>query len=424
MMEMRSTARVLGATLVAAGLMASATAARADVKCRQAVAKASALATQGIAKTMQKCEQLVLDGKLTGSCPDSKAADAIAKSKSKLTAAITKVCTTSTGEFALGRCPNETGLTGSCGNILIKTKDDEGACLGCLAEHNAKELFHAVIYGQAVHAANTTIAKCQKGTGKAVLGFYNAKSKVLQKCHDSVLKGKLPSCPDQKTTDAITKAESKKVASITKACCGADKVCGGTDDVSPLNDFKLPSPCPGITSGASPIVVLDDTGTTMLTCLDTQADQRTDCQDAIGAPFAFGGALPSSCTTSTPECTSSGSTKTVTIAVTSATSLGGVTVSVGYQNAMIPGTGDIGSRGGTLDGSGIIAASDNDDTVLASVVDPGGLPDGDLITIQFDTCSGGPLPTVADFGCVVRSASDTSGVDLIDGVSCSVTSVM
>jgi len=607
-------ARVFSTALAVAGLVASSTAAHADVKCRQTVAKESAKLTQSIAKTLQKCEQGVLDGKVTGPCPDTKSADSITKAESKLQAAIVKKCPTSTGEFTYGRCPNETGLTGSCSNILIKTKADEGTCLSCLAEHNAKELFHTVIYGQAVVGASDTIAKCQKTTGGALVKFYNAKSKALQKCHDGVLKGKIPSCPDQKTTDAIAKAESKKVASITKDCCGPDGVCGGatcsasiqpvtctggsnagkpcsptcaggtnagatctvdsqcpsstctgassgcpggtctnpaaglpceapsdcgicrggtthggpcrssgqcqsdpgacnpftlkcvggpndsqncaavcaggtnagavctvssecpsstcgtashcvggtnatalcttgsqcpggsctidcastgsgtcvgtsgfcggSDDVSPIADFKLPSPCPGITLGASPIVLTGVTGTSLLTCLDTQADSRVNCQDAAGALFAVGGTLPTACTDSVAECTSSGSTVTVTVAVTSATSLGGVSVSLGYQNVMIPGVGDIGGRAVSLDGSGTIAASDANDAVIASVVDFGGLPDGNLFTIQFDTCSGGPAPTVADFGCVVSTASDTGGISLIDGVSCSVASVM
>jgi hypothetical protein len=146
------------------------------------------------------------------------------------------------------------------------------------------------------------------------------------------------------------------------------------------------------------------------------------CQDAAGASFAV--PLPSFCTDRTAECATSGNTVTVTVAVTSATSLGGVTVSLGYQNALLPGVGDIGGRAVSLDGSATIASNDNDDSVVTSVVDPGGMPNGNLFTIQFDTCAGGPAPTVADFGCVVSSASDTNGVSLLDGVTCSVASIM
>jgi hypothetical protein len=644
-MNTRATTKLLGAALAVTGLLAMSTAAHADIKCRRTVAKQSAKATQGIAKIIQKCQQAVLDGKQSGPCPDTKGAASITKTESKLTAAIEKDCATSTGEFAFGHCPNETGFTGNCGNILIKSKTDEGTCLGCLAEHNAKELFN-VVYGHAIAPADDTIAKCQSTTGKEVLGFYKAKSKALAKCRDAVLKGKIPGpCPDADATAAIDKAESKKVAKIAGACCGDDSTlvcsagpnigatctvdsqcpesvcsscggakcaanippvicnggtrdlqpctpscagganagtactvdsqcpgstctgsgdaqcpggtcvstaagdaceapvdcgrcrdgttagspckgsgqcqsdpgacnpqtlvcvggpdnqhagdppkactleciggtnnyasclassecpggscktalhciggtnatsvcqvasecpggtcqidcrstaagtcvgttgfCGGSDDVNPLTQFGLPAPCPGITLGGSAITLTGVTGATLLTCLDTQADQRVQCQDAAGATFAQ--PLPSFCADRVSECATSGSTVTVTVAVNSATSLGGVTVNLGYQNALLPGVGDIGGRAVSLDGSASIASSDNDDSVVTSVVDFGGLPNGNLFTIQFDTCSGGPAPTTADFGCVVSSASDTTGVTLLDGVTCSVASIM
>lgn len=563
-MNIRMTTRVLGAAFAVAGLVASATAAHADIKCRQTVAKESAKATQAIAKILQKCEQSVLDGKLTGPCPDPKGGPKIVKAKDKLKAAILKACATSTGEFAFGRCPNESGLSGSCGTIIIKTKDDEGTCLGCLAEHNAQELFQKVLYGSAITPADKDIGKCRSTTAKSVLGFYNAKSKALQKCHDGVLKGKIASCPDQKTTDALNKAESKKVASIGKACCGDDGVCGGatcsasttpnscsggandgkpcsptcagganagvtctvdsqcpastctgaslgctggtcistaagdpceaptdcgrcrggtthgqtciasgqcqsdpgscnpqtllcvggtndghvcatnadcpsiaagtcvgasgfcggSDDVNPLTQLGLPVPCPSITSGGAPIVQTGVTIASLLTCLDTQADQRTDCQDAAGASFATNGALPNFCTTATSECASAGASVTVTVAMTTVNPLGGISLSLGYQNAMIPGVGDISGTGRVANlQTGLLAAGDADDSVIVSITDFNGLTTGNLVTVEFDTCQSGPAPVVGDFGCVVRSASDTDGADILDGVSCSVVSV-
>lgn len=619
-MNMRITTKVLGAALAAAALVASATAAHADLKCRETVAKESAKLTQSIAKSLQKCEQGVVDGKVTGPCPDAtKAAPAITKAESKLQAAIVKKCATSTGEFTYGRCPNETGLAGTCSNILIKTKDDVGTCLSCLAEHNATELVHRVLYGSLIPAAgNKAIAGCQKAVGKDTLGFYAAKSKALAKCHDGFLKGKIPSCPDAATTAAIDKAESKKIAGITKACCGPDKVCGGAtcsaseppvicsggskdgkpcspscagganagaactvdsqcpgstctgsgdaqcpggacistavgdpceapsdcgrcrdgttagqpcrgngqcqsdpgacdpptlkcvggpndthtcalkcagganagasctvdsqcpsstctgtaahcaggtnagayctvasecpsgscssdcpstaggtcvgtagfcggiDDLSPLTQIGLPSPCPGVTLGGAPITLTGVSGDSLLSCVDTQADQRVQCQDAAGALFLTGGFLPAFCTDSVTECQSNAGTATVTVSITNATNpavtLGGVTISLGYGNTvMIPGVNDVGSRVTNLQG-GLIASSDDNATVLTSVTDFNGLSAGPLYTVQFDTCGG--LPTVADFGCVVSSASDDQGHEVLDNVSCSVTSVM
>src|SRR5689334_21098290 len=112
-MNTRATTKMVGAALAVTGLLAMATAAHADIKCRRTVAKQSAKVTQGIAKIIQKCQQTVLDSGTPGTCPDAKGADKIAKSESKLTAAIEKDCATSTGEFVFGHCPNETGLTGN-----------------------------------------------------------------------------------------------------------------------------------------------------------------------------------------------------------------------------------------------------------------------------------------------------------------------
>jgi hypothetical protein len=530
-MNMRVTTKMIGAAFAAASLMASATAAHADLKCRQTVAKESAKLTQAIAKALLKCEQGVIDGKVTGPCPDTaKAAPAITKAESKLQAAVNKKCTTSTGEFAFGRCPNETGTSGSCTGILIQGKDDVGQCLSCLAEHNATELVHRVLFGSLIPSTDKVIGKCRKAVGKATVGFYNAKSKALAKCHDGFLKGKIPSCPDVATTDVIAKAESKKVASISKDCCGADKTCGGAtcqagapatalgdpceadsdcgrcsggttdgqpcrgsgqcqsdpgscnpgtlhciggthdgqvcaltctagpnagascttnsqcpsstcgdcpsvaggtcvgtsgfcggvDDLSPAHDVGYPMPCPGITSGGSPIVLTGETGASLLTCVDTQADQRIDCQDAAGATFLL--ALPPSCVDSVAECQSNAGTATVTVAITTPVSLGGITISLGYNSiVMIPGTGDVSSRVTNIQ-TGLIVANDTNDSVITSIVDFTGLVQGPLYTVQFDTC--GSLPAISDFGCVVSSASDVNGVELLDGVSCSVTSIL
>ena len=110
--------RALGAAVATASLLLMTTSAHADGKCRAALSKGSSALTQAIAKILQKCEQGVHDGKVTGPCPDSKSADGIRRPKDKLTASINKACATSTGEFAFGRCPNETGAdAANCGNI-------------------------------------------------------------------------------------------------------------------------------------------------------------------------------------------------------------------------------------------------------------------------------------------------------------------
>ncbi len=539
-MNMRETAKVLGAVVAAASFAASATTVHADIKCRQTLAKESSKLTQAIAKTLQKCEQAVHDGKLTGPCSaDAKTIDAITKAKGKFKDKLLGTCATSTGEFAFGRCPNETGATlPVCGGILIQSKDNEAGCLSCLADHNAQELVSRVLYGSLHAPANKDIGKCQKTVGQETLKFYLAASNVLAKCQDQLLKKKLPSCPDPKTTEALDKAESNKVAKITKACCGDDGICGGAtcqtgqpsaigdpceanqdcgrcigsttpdkpctgngqcqsspgqcnspsgtcaggpnvgnscnanancpmstctrpagtcvggtndgnacnvtedcpsipggtcgagtcggvDDFRPTDDIGLPVPCPGLTAGGSSIIQTGQTGLSLLACVDTQASDRALCQDAAGATFGHDSSLPANCADATAECTTSGTTKTATIAIVTPASLGGISISLGYQHALLPGSGDDSTaRVVNVQTGAAPAVSDTNDAVITSIVDLSGLNAGNLYTVQFDTCMSQAAPTTADFGCVVRSASDLTGVEVLDGVTCSVVSVL
>jgi hypothetical protein len=105
-------------------------------------------------------------------------------------------------------------------------------------------------------------------------------------------------------------------------------------------------------------------------------------------------------------------------------SLGGISFSLGYAGVSFPGTGDVSATSRIVnDQVGTNAYSDNEDTLTLSTVTTslvGNLTSGDpLYTITFDNC--GAPATLANFGCVVRSASDPNGVELLDGVSCTVT---
>jgi hypothetical protein len=561
--------KVFGAAMATASIMVMTSSAHADIKCRSTVAKESAKLTQAIAKTLQKCEQAVHDGKLGGPCPDVKSADKIQKAKDNLKKNLNKKCATSTGEFAFGRCPNETGSDASnCTSILVQDKDGEADCLSCLADHNATELVHRVVYGSLLPPADKKVGKCQAAIGKSTLGFYTSASKILVKCQGLLLKGKLSSCPDGKATDALDKAEAKKVAAISKACCGPDGVCGGatcsqgsaiqvvcqggandgvacaadsacpggtcvsaatenaggpalceassdcgrcqgstspgkpcrangqcdsdpgncnvslhqciaggnagascaldsecpgstcsvgvctggsnngnvcavagdcpsvaggtcvgttglcggSDDYNPITDIGFLTPtCPGITSGGAPIKLTGVTGATILTCVDTQADLRSQCQDAAGATFTHDGGVPPFCVDTPADCAPTGPTHTATVVLTTAADLAGVSVNLGYKGVNFPGTGEVTGSPFITSTHPLPVANDNDDSMTLSVTDLGtAITTGNLFTVTFNDC--GPVPTpAANFGCVVRSASDALGNDIQDGVSCTVT---
>ena len=107
------------------------------------------------------------------------------------------------------------------------------------------------------HHGDKTLNKCQHAIGKATSAFLSSKSKALQKCWDAKLNGEAiascvpPLAGDGKYLAAIAKAETKKIATICKACGGADKGCdqavttptttvlgtGGSDDLTPADRF-------------------------------------------------------------------------------------------------------------------------------------------------------------------------------------------
>ena len=589
---------MLGIAIASAVLVASAGPAHASLKCKQTLLKQSSKLTQAIAKILEKCDEGVQKGNVTGPCPDAaKAQPAITNAKSKLKAAIVKDCTGSTGEFPFGRCPNEvTSGPGVCTNILIQNEGNIGDCLNCLADHNATEL-EAVLYGSLLPpGTNKSIATCQLKVGKSTTAFYIAKSKAMANCQAAILKGKSPGpCPDAATTAAITKAESTKVAAITKACCGPDGHCGGatcyesktpvcisgsnagtactagsecpggicsttsvicsggandggncsvdsecpggscistsvgdaceaasdcgrcrggttpgdgcrsngechsnpgacdtginacvggsndgnpcqlkckgganngtictagsecpggacngaidcpsigggtcigvtgfcvgSDDLRPIQDLGYPDPCPGLTASGAPIELMGQTGVGLLACVDPLADDRADCQVAASAPFFNGGLIPPICIDAVPECTPGAGTSTVTVSIVLApavTDIAGISISLGYENSLVllPGHGEVAFPGPITNiQGGNVQAEDRDDALIYSDANLGGLSAGPLFSVQFTTCNGASAPTINDFGCVVRSASDSAGHDISDGVSCAVTAI-
>src|SRR6185295_2149903 len=123
----------------------------------------------------------------------------------------------------------------------------------------------------AVHAATSPVDKCKETIAKSSATLVQARIKILQKCEESVVKGKLTvskrclggpntvtpctvdsECPgsvctacgnDLKTLDKLGKANAKLQSSVTKACGGKDKACGTGDDITPAA-AGFPATCP------------------------------------------------------------------------------------------------------------------------------------------------------------------------------------
>ncbi len=336
--------------IVVAGLATAGPAPAEQVKCQRAIAKESSKFLQARAKALQKCQDGIVKGG-SGPCPDDKADAAIQKAVSKLTAGIGKACggddklcgkdlTNEDNRVALGwpaQCPDL--ARASCDSV-INDCSGIGECLACMDGSAVDQGLRLAYDNLQLPSATSALNKCQRAIGKATAKFLAAKSKTLQKCWDARLKGKhtnscvppavchggsndgtscttASECPDGtcgagdgKYVAAIQKAETKKVATICKACGGADKGCdddvdtglivsggttitgtGGSDDLTPSAIGFAPT-CPAMTLPYDPNTscdTLDDIDGTanaidslreLVLCLDCVSEAATDCADA------------------------------------------------------------------------------------------------------------------------------------------------
>lgn len=131
-------------TLVVSGAIAllvvgASTASATTVKCQRTIAKASAQFLQAKAKALRKChESIVKNG--SGSCPDQKATDAVAKATTKLTTSIGKTCggddRVCGGDVTNEDAPASVGWPAACPNFergpCDFAIDDCGGIASCL----------------------------------------------------------------------------------------------------------------------------------------------------------------------------------------------------------------------------------------------------------------------------------------------------
>jgi|GEM_PF-1379598 len=460
------------------------------LKCQEAIAKASAKYVQARSKALQKCEE----GKVTGKLPagstlctiEPKAAAAIAKARTAFKAAIDKACggadkVCGTGgddvavasigwtpgvqcpSFQLGGCPD---TDPDCGcQRVISHCGDVADCIEC-TDQRATDQAVGLMYdrfNQAPFGTKNAVNKCQAAIGKEQQKFFAAKSKILGKCWAARLKGKHANpCPnpgDGKAAAAIVKAETKLRTALCKACGGADKLCGGGDDlaipdlfVSTLGCRALQVPDGGPSCGA--IGVLNTVGK-VVDCVACVTEFNVDCVDRIAvegvsdypaecngssAPVCGNGlteagescddgnlvdgdTCPSTCVIE--SCTPNySSTRTVRIAFTGPSALAGAVFFLDYPEGKIilPGSsGDAEAFITSLRG-GFVAANDFDYGVRVGIAGYSPTGSGNIMDLEFTNCSGAPAPVVGDFSCTVEQAGDDIGNDIpLSSVTCSVT---
>jgi len=321
MKQLSRSARFAGIAAALVAALTLATTAHADpLKCKQEIAKDTAKYTQARAKALQKCHEAVAKAKLplvTNCLTEPTAAGKIAKADSKLRAALNKQCggddktCSTTGDndslASIGwpsACPNFEN--GSCTNVIANCNDISD-CLICVASA-AVDQSMTLSYGaldQGQFGSGSDINKCQTAIGKNATKFLNAKNKALAKCEKGLMKvppSVIGPCPDTAgAVPAITKAESKKIAGICKACGGPDKTCLGADNLTPAQ-IGFASTCPSVTvppSGPAcggPIATLND----IVLCVDCVNEFKDDCLDPLAVPALK--SYPTQCNPGGPPC--------------------------------------------------------------------------------------------------------------------------
>ncbi len=313
--------RVAVVLIVAGGFAAPAAA--DPPTCLRAVNSSLAKFTQGKIKYLGKCNEAVLQGKRPGPCPDTATTERITRLAGKLRRDVSKRCggldrncglggddeTLASIGWDMGSCPNLE--SGSCTNGIGDCNDIVD-CVSCVAEFAVDQTVALSYDALAPSVPGSTFNRCQASIGRGMARFFSAKSKALAKCEDKVIKGQLAGpCPDGlKTVPKIVRAADKLERDICRACGGADRICGGSGDLSPAmigfpancNDVTVPGGGPACGGAVGTLQQLVD-------CVACVTEFKADCLDALGVPTLK--SYPAECSLPVPTLTAT-PTKTVT----------------------------------------------------------------------------------------------------------------
>jgi cysteine-rich repeat protein len=472
--------------LIAAGavILSAAPGAAQDPDCRDAIANAARKYSNGVMKVLQKCEEGVLKGKVTGPCPDAAASGAIADLAGKLSTKVSDSCAdlVATGfNDKVQRCSGGT----ADGNRCVDDEDcefppitagpEDGTCVtvdecpaflngtlfdGCdMPLANAADVANCIecatlakvgsvvgTFYASLDPASTDSddLKCQKEIGKRASKYFAAVEKALTKCERGVIGGAPGPCPDGDATAKIDGKLAKMEEKILAACGDAARLsraiqpgklyatagrygsCGLASAGTGQGLADLLE-CVAENSAACDVALATGSNacSTQL-CGNGQVDPGETCDDSNTLADDGDGPVdicPPDCTTNT-GCVSSG-TVNVTVAFTSDVDLAGMTLVIPYNDDKVslpgPGGADVTAR---LTGAAPLNPSglDLEYGLRAVVTDDSfaGVPSGTVMTIQFDTCTGAPALTGADLGCMVTDASDATFAT-VNGATCTAT---
>ena len=293
-------------------------------KCKRGLAKAASKFLALETKVLDRCAQAVVKQSVAGPCPNAAASAKIAAASSKLAQSIAKVCggadkqcggdlTDEEPPAGLGWppvCPGFAGVADPACATPIVDCADIAACLTCVGGA-AVEQARALAYDTLTPSdPSQAVNKCQRAIGTATARFAVAKDQSTRQCWDARAAGKhTDTCPNgaaaigspaQKAAAKIAKAGTKRIATICKACGGADRTCddtvtrfddtplagsGGSDDFTPAA-IGFPVTCPDVqvpNAGpfcGQPIVTLAD----VIECTACIAEHEITCVDRLRVP--------------------------------------------------------------------------------------------------------------------------------------------
>ncbi len=305
------------------------------LKCRRTIVKENGKFVAAMSKNIDKCKNgVITKGEPAVLAHCNPLSPALVAKTSQLTQKLAQKiasacggadrdCTTtadndplaSTG-WNIGNCMNFE--SGSC-NDPINDCNDIAGCLTCIDTAAVEQGVDDLLYDRfnaAQFTTNNDANKCQVAIAKAGVKFLQTKTKILNKCWDAKLKGQPgfadgTPCPDtdpndgsgnppaspgdNKTVEAIKKAEQKKIASICKACgAGGDSDKNGVCDAPPglplASIVSTPFTCPdwtvppnavhpgGLDCGAIAVSDLQS----YLRCIDCMLEFKADCTTDAG----------------------------------------------------------------------------------------------------------------------------------------------
>ncbi len=304
----RRTAGLMLAALAALAIDPLVAVAHADVDaCRRQLVGAAAKLTQAAARAQQRCRDAVVLGKLPSptDCRTHARTEArVAARAAKLRATVDRACggpdrdcaTTADNVplaslgFDVASCPNLVG--GGCGTSIGHC-GDVATCVACVGRESMADAL-ALVYDDFVAFPDGATRTCQRALGKTTAAVLIARSQALRTCALAVLAGKAAGpCPDGAAAAAIAAAEAKRDRAVCLACGGADRSCGGGDDLAAAS-IGFPPACPEVTApeGAACAAVPATLGD-VRQCVDCVGDHAGACAAAIAAPAVA--AYPAAC---------------------------------------------------------------------------------------------------------------------------------